>query len=627
MPRGFKALPEGSIRESGSSSSPDPGAAARGGRSRLKMKRKSTRARLLSLQKRLYASVRGEARRLLGATPRSIEAYRQEYESDFATGPRLPRQVTRTALVRRIRASDVTFIADYHTFSQAQRTALRIAREAIHPGERWWIGLEMIPVRHQGALDAFQQGRLPLPAFLRTIRYAEEWGFPWANYAPLFEWARANQVRLVALNWPGEDLADRDRWAARTITNLFALARELDPRARPRMIALYGELHLARAHLPRRLAEESRLRLADPLSSVTIHQNHERLYWKLAKAGARPDGIVRLAEDAYCAFSGTPWAKLQSLVTWAEGEPARHMAPSSGMGITSAALAPFPASRGAVNTGASQGLDLLSLMRHFGGAIFEFLGELPGDPRGRSPGTFEDLNIATVDDAASLLRKLESPRGGFESLSRSERLLVRYHIRNHQRIYVPKMRLAYLAIPSENSAAELAAIHLRSSRLDPSALLSRTLEELSEGVLQRAFGFFGSLILNPNRKCDLIDDHRSRARELSNGLCNPIFPDELQSRELAIEALRCRTFASLRGNLGSLPSSRLRGPAIALGTRYLALALAKGAHEAMLEGRITSDEVREIFLPRAPRTPVASLSLLWEGFQLGRLGSSKREEL
>jgi hypothetical protein len=474
----------------------------------------SAHARLLRLQRRIYLSLEHEAERLLGRAPASIQAYRRAAERDFAGRHR---HSTKEELVAAIRRHDVTFIADYHSFGQAQRTALRLMREAVLPGERWALGLELIPSHCQRALDDYQAGRIGTIRFHQLIRYREEWGFPWKNYEPLFAWARDHGVRCVALNRPrelvyrsfrggpgsdpasGKDLHARDQWAAGVLTDLVAAAPGL------RVIALYGGHHVGAAHLPAQLEKVSRAFMRRPLSSISVHQNFAPLYWKLARQSRELHSqVLRLRGGrAYCVFSATPWAQLQSLIGCAEGEDLEQ-APGGGS------------------------LDYLSLMSAYGSVIAEFLG-LPRAEAGRA---FASLSLRTIEEADFVAGATQTAR-----LGRGEASLAAALVAAGERFYLPADQLAYLASPSPNSAAEFAAIHLLRRQARVARFYAGTREDFYRRALESAFGFLGSLVLNPRRKCDLPADHARRIGWLARGRARPAFGGELEARQIALEIL------------------------------------------------------------------------------------------
>ncbi|MGZ3688761.1 MAG: ChaN family lipoprotein, partial [Bdellovibrionota bacterium] len=512
--------------------------------------------KLLRLQKKIFNSLKAESERLLGETPEAIRTYEREFQRDFQGAATRLAPVGKPELIEEIRRADVTFIADFHTFVQAQKTSLRLMRDAVKPDEIWYVGLELIPSHHQRALDRFQAGKLSLEKFHRTIRYREEWGFPWKHYAPIFKWARDSGVRLIALNRPRalshikrkrhSDLHERDQWAAGIITDVLADERGRGRRAR--MIVLYGELHVSSSHLPAQLAAISRAYLKQPLRSVTIHQNHDELYWRLARQGRelQVDG-VRLRRGAYCVFPSTPWNKLQSLVSWFEGGVADLTRP--------------PDLDGEGEEATDSDTDYLSMMRIYARTLSEFLGV--ADP------SFDGLSVRTIDEADFVEGLAED-----HVFTPKEHRLIRYHVLSNHRLYIPRAQVAYLGTASQNAAAELAAIHLLRTETRIRDVYLGTRDDFFRMVLEWAFGFFGSLVLNPRRKCDLPSDHSRRLRQLASDAEPEAFEYERLARTLALHVIEEQRRA-IRGK--PTPLSRLerslqaRGdaPAIMLAARYV----------------------------------------------------------
>jgi hypothetical protein len=93
-------------------------------------------------------------------------------------------------------------------------------------------------------------------------------------------------------------------------------SRQSEPNAK--IFVLFGDLHLASAHLPRSV--ERRLAAKGMKARIAVvHQNIEAVYWKLAKKGqVGEQSIVRLASGKFCILSVPPWVKLQSYLEWME---------------------------------------------------------------------------------------------------------------------------------------------------------------------------------------------------------------------------------------------------------------------------------------------------------------------
>ncbi len=585
---------------------------------------KSTRSRLLKFQRQIYHSLQREATALLGETPSTIRQYKAEFERDFK-GKNLASSgnlASKNELVREIRRADVSFIADYHTFHQAQRTALRLLREVCRPGENWAVGLELVPSRYQPALDAFQNGELSLEEFHRHIHYKGEWGFPWRNYEPLFHWARENKIRLIALNLPKEfaslrhhrDLHQRDRWAAGLITDLLALDSDL------RMIVLYGELHVASGHLPKQFARiskdyfKTRKRVAP--RSVIVHQNHDGLYWKLAAKGREVEAnVVKLGAGKYCVFSSTPWNKLQSLVSWAESDGGE----SGDWGHEGSE----ERDDDAVET------DYISVLQTYGKAVSELLGV--------EPPSFETITARTIDQSGFLDQVSETLGAA------AERRLIQGQISRGHRLYIPGAKLAYLGSPSPNGAAELAAAHVMNHYARSHSLQILARPDFCRWMLENAFSFFGSLVINPRRKCDLQEDHRRAIRIAMREAGKSAGKSGGKSARLAIEDLRARklALAILRADRATVRRSELRvpllerelegrdalsQPILLAAAQYVGRILGKRVHQALLEGRASADDLRHLFLTPTPKWEARYVALL-ESLGRSKVEPSKSDTL
>lgn len=539
------------------------------------------RRHLLSTQKKIYFSLKTEAEQLLGETPGPIVRYEREYQKEFKSvlGVRSRLETcTKRQLLSDIRRSDVTLIADFHTFAQAQRTALRIIRDAIQPGEPWFIGLEMVPSHLQGELDRFQSGAISLQEFHEKINYRVEWGFPWAHYRPIFEWAKEHGVRLVALNRPKElfypytpsaraliDLRKRDEWAAGIISDLFAAKKKA------RMIILYGELHVGETHLPQEIRKISKIFLEEPLRCLSVHQNHDGLFWKMAQA-PRPEGsdVVRVGKASYCVFSSTPWAKLQSLVSWAES-------------FSDADADEQDESEAEFDS------EFEADYHHWIATYSDFLAELFQIPRQET----ESLTIKTVDEADFLDDAFR--RSPFLP---EERKMLRFLVENGFRTYIPRIETLFLASPSANGAAEVAALHLYRRTVGSTQIFSNHPDDFYRTIIESMFGFFGSLLLNPKRKCDLPSDHERRLSSLlfKKGSAARI---EREARSLALRFLREKgPTAQLERDLKD-PELQLSTVAAAI---FLGRMLAQKLNRAFLHDEISLSQIRDLILKKPSRT-------------------------
>jgi hypothetical protein len=205
--------------------------------------------------------------------------------------------------------ADVVYVGDFHADPPCQVFAANLIEGIVRRGGRVILGIEFVYTRQQGILDRRQEGRLSDPAFLRRIHYREDWGYPWEGFRTLLDRARALGVAVHALDRPPRGgvpaLTRRDDHAARRIATL----RVSDPEAT--IVVLFGESHLSRGHIPRRV----RARLA-PLGleprSVHVFQDPDALYWRMVEEHGGPPEAVSVGDDTFAVFHTSPLAKYEA---------------------------------------------------------------------------------------------------------------------------------------------------------------------------------------------------------------------------------------------------------------------------------------------------------------------------
>jgi uncharacterized iron-regulated protein len=77
---------------------------------------------------------------------------------------------------------------------------LGLSRRTAASGRELGLGLEMFEREAGSAIDAYVAGKLSEQEFLERTSYEDNWGFPFAYYAPLFEVAQHAGLRVLGLN-------------------------------------------------------------------------------------------------------------------------------------------------------------------------------------------------------------------------------------------------------------------------------------------------------------------------------------------------------------------------------------------------------------------------------------------
>jgi uncharacterized iron-regulated protein len=102
-----------------------------------------------------------------------------------------------------IAPSQIIYLAETHDDAADHVAQLEIIQALSLQGDVA-IGLEMFQRPFQPVLEAYLAGTLTEAELLSESEYETRWGFDWAFYAPILQYAKAHQIPLIALNTPTE---------------------------------------------------------------------------------------------------------------------------------------------------------------------------------------------------------------------------------------------------------------------------------------------------------------------------------------------------------------------------------------------------------------------------------------
>jgi len=103
-------------------------------------------------------------------------------------------------------------IGESHTNPCDHAVKARLIEALAQGGFRFSIGLEMLPVTAQPVLDRFNERRLTAAQLGEEVGWSKLWGYPYAQYRPVFDLAEKYGIPVVALNIPRQTLsAFRDK--------------------------------------------------------------------------------------------------------------------------------------------------------------------------------------------------------------------------------------------------------------------------------------------------------------------------------------------------------------------------------------------------------------------------------
>jgi uncharacterized iron-regulated protein len=97
-------------------------------------------------------------------------------------------------------AARAVYIGEQHTDPHHHLVELRVLAEIYYRDHDVALGLEMVQRPFQAALDAYVRGEIGDEELQRRIEWQKRWGFDWDLYQPIFDFARAHKIPIVALN-------------------------------------------------------------------------------------------------------------------------------------------------------------------------------------------------------------------------------------------------------------------------------------------------------------------------------------------------------------------------------------------------------------------------------------------
>ncbi len=407
-------------------------------------------------RKKLLRQVKFQVRALLGPSSGEILTYTRRYKAQF----RLPWSAARrTELLRRLARVDIVLGGDFHAFSQSQRGHLRLLRE-LQVQRPIVLALECIESKDQDVLDQFMKDKISEPDFLIQVSWSESWGFPWQNYKPILEFAKERGLKVLALNKAlskrkAKTLELRDQHAAEKIVE----AKQKFPEAL--IYAIYGDLHLAKGHLPKKIQK-----LDPKLAVLSLFQNVDELYFKNLVSGKLRSEIWQRGPDQYCLMESPPWVKWQSYLLFLEqGFDQDWQEQEAELDLT----------------------DYVYHMLDFFKNEFDLEFDL------------KDLAVYTSRQQAFVQmldrRFPEKEKRRLDGLMERDRSFI-----------VPEIAAVYLSRPSINHAAFLAGqyIHLKLSGRKQSML--QMPQYFLAWIWIEAVGFFFSKVINPHRKASGLSE-------------------------------------------------------------------------------------------------------------------------
>ena len=432
-------------------------------------------AQLRQLQRALYERAYAEAHAIVAGPSKTILAYSAKFHKSL---PRRFQKATQADLIEEIRRHRLLLYGDFHTLRQSQRGLLRLLRAYVERQKtnKVVIALEMFKAIDQDTLDSYLGGAITEEEFLASVSYGTDWGFPWANFKMILDFARNRKLPVIGINTENagrDQLPERDRFAARRLV----WAAEAYPDHK--IFCLIGEYHLADSHLPKLLASEAKRRGA-ALQVLRVLNNVDQYYFDMTRdSGHLSTEYLRLKKGFYCVMNSPPWMKWQSFSIW---EEMRHA-----MAQGSLRDDDFGGDLDLYNEDSFDvDYQFLAFVRHLAG----FLGmKVDG-------GELESFHIYFSPDGDFMVPLTED--GGLK-VDEAERVIGR--ALTDGAFFHSRTKTVLVADISINNLAEAAGQYLHAVFTGFDDGGGAPAEDFYRRILKAAIGLISSKILNPRRQC------------------------------------------------------------------------------------------------------------------------------
>jgi len=121
---------------------------------------------------------------------------------------RTGRTLTLKQLAQEIENNQVIYIGENHDNSSHHQIQLYIIKTLYNQNKRIAIGMEMFQSKFQNAVNEYIFGNMSEQQFLDKTEYNKRWGYDYSLYKPIIDFAKKNNVPIIALNIESEVIKD-----------------------------------------------------------------------------------------------------------------------------------------------------------------------------------------------------------------------------------------------------------------------------------------------------------------------------------------------------------------------------------------------------------------------------------
>jgi uncharacterized iron-regulated protein len=107
-------------------------------------------------------------------------------------------------IINQLQTAKVVYLGEIHDRESDRQQQLAIIQTLFDRNSRIAIGLEMFQRQMQPVLDRYLAGKITADELRQQSEFDRRWGYKWASYLPILEFAKAHRLPTIALNTPTE---------------------------------------------------------------------------------------------------------------------------------------------------------------------------------------------------------------------------------------------------------------------------------------------------------------------------------------------------------------------------------------------------------------------------------------
>jgi uncharacterized iron-regulated protein len=122
-------------------------------------------------------------------------------------------------MITQLHTAKVVYLGETHDRESDHQQQLVIIQSLFQHNPRLAIGMEMFQRPAQPLLDLYLAGKITAAQLRTQSEFDKRWGYKWEFYLPILEFAKTNQLPLIALNTPTEITRKVGRQGLESLTN------------------------------------------------------------------------------------------------------------------------------------------------------------------------------------------------------------------------------------------------------------------------------------------------------------------------------------------------------------------------------------------------------------------------